>query len=108
MAAQHDLEIYQGSDFSVQFQLKDALEQPLDLSTATITSQIRSYSGGLLASFLVANSVLGVSTLLLPRATTANLPAERHKYNVILRLNNVDEVIIEGSVVVRPRITITL
>jgi hypothetical protein len=108
MAAQHDLEIYQGSDFSVQFQLKDALDQPIDLSTATIASQIRSYSGALLASFSVANSISGVTALVLPRSITANLPAERHRYNVVFRANAIEEVIVEGAVVVRPRITVTL
>lgn len=108
MAAQYDLEIYQGSDFTIQFQLNDALGAPFDLSGATVASQIRSYSGVLLATFTVNNQALGLTTLSLTRAVTADLPAERHKYNVILRANNLDQPIIEGAVIVRPRITVTV
>ena len=106
MAAQYDLEIYQGSDFSIQFQLNDAAGQPLNLSSATVASQIRDFTGVLVATFSVVNQALGLTTLSLARSVTTDLPIGRHKYDVWLRLSGVDAPIIEGNVVVRPRITV--
>jgi hypothetical protein len=106
MAAQYDLDLYQGADFAIQFALKDALYEPLDLSAATVASQIKSLTGELLATFTIVNDLLGLTTLSLSRSQTANIPVGRHKYDVWLRLDNLDEVVIEGRVVVRPTITV--
>jgi hypothetical protein len=107
MAAQYDIDLYQGADFAIQFALKDALYEPLDLSAATVASQIRSLAGELLATFTtVSFSALGLVTLSLSRDQTSNTPVGRHKYDVLLRLNGIDEVIVEGRVVVRPVITV--
>jgi hypothetical protein len=106
MAAQYDLEIYQGSDFSIQFQFVDLLGQPLDLTQATVASQIRDYAGNLVASFTTTSSTAGSVIFTLPRNITLGMPTGRNKYNVVIRLDNSDEVVLEGSAVVREQITV--
>jgi hypothetical protein len=111
MPAQYNLEIYQGSDFSVQFQLKDVSEQPLDLSSATVASQIRTISGDLLGAFTISTAVSGTGVrdlvnLTLTRVTTGTFTVGRHKYDILLRIDGLDEPVITGDVVVRSKITV--
>ncbi|OBQ44553.1 MAG: hypothetical protein AN484_06605 [Aphanizomenon flos-aquae WA102] len=93
-----DNAIEQGSDFSFSLIYKDSDGNPINLTAATITSQIKdAWNESALASFTVTKNspaTDGFIGLFLPAATSAAIPPERYQYDIRIAIGgNVDHII---------------
>jgi hypothetical protein len=109
-----DRRIFCGADYSYGITLKDGAGAAIDLTNATMASQIRrtQASSEVLASFTVTitNAAQGKATLALSAASTATLPAtptdSYWKHDVLLtRADGVKIRILEGDVEVDAAVT---
>ena len=118
MAATFDLindnAIFAGANYSFGIVLKDGTGAALNLTGATVASQIRQTpaSTTVLASFVptITSATGGTLTLSLTAAVTATIPATYgqlyHRYDVLLtRSDGVKIRLIEGDVQVDPSTT---
>lgn len=93
-----DNAIEQGSDFSFSLIYKDSDGNPINLTSTTITAQIKNaWDEATLASFTVTKNspaTDGFIGLFLPAATSAAIPPERYKYDIrIVAGANVDHIL---------------
>jgi hypothetical protein len=88
--ASYDITILQGSDFSLSLTVQDAVGDPIDITGATILSQIRtSWDAPVIATFtsLITDGVNGKFNLYLSGATSQAIsPPINARYDVLLTL----------------------
>jgi len=88
--ASYDITILQGSDFSLSLTVQDAVGDPIDITGATILSQIRtSWDAPVIATFtpLITDGVNGEFNLYLSGATSqAIAPPINARYDVLITL----------------------
>jgi len=89
--------IEQGSDFAFSLIYKDNSGNPIDLTSATITGQIKQdWNTSALASFSIAKNnpatdgYVGIS---LPASNSASIPPGRYKYDILISLNGISHLI---------------
>ena len=104
-----NLVINAGATFTQDFFLEDAASNAaLNLSTATVESQMRKWSGSATATSFVT-SVVDASTgqlrLTLPASSTSSLKSGRYVYDVLLTNNGETTRVVEGMVLVREGVT---
>lgn len=104
-----NLVINAGATFTQDFFLEDAASNSaLDLSTATIESQMRKWAGSA-TSTTFTTSVVDASTgqlrLALPASSTSSLKSGRYVYDVLLTNNGETTRVVEGMVLVREGVT---
>lgn len=122
-AAKLDIEIEQGATFYRKLVFKDANDDEVDITGATLTGQIRKATGQetILASFTctVLNQVTnkGEAEIKLPPSTTASLPLRKqsdpvrenevYAYDIfILYQDGTKDRVIYGTAKVSPRVTV--
>jgi hypothetical protein len=107
-----ELFLEQGASFNTSIVLDDVAGESFNLATYTASSQMRKsyYSSNAAATFSVStgnNPALGVITISLNSANTANIYPGRYVYDVYLT-NNLSRVrVLEGIVNVTPQVTKT-
>lgn len=107
-----ELFLEQGSSFNTSITLDDVAGESFNLATYTASSQMRKsyYSSNAAATFSVStgnNPALGVITISLDSANTANIYPGRYVYDVYLT-NTLSRVrVLEGIVNVSPQVTKT-
>jgi hypothetical protein len=112
-AGYSDLFMEQGADFNTSIALDDVGGVSFNLVGYSAFSQMRKsyYSSNAAATFTVNtgdNPSLGVITLNLPAANTANIYAGRYVYDVyITNTNNSRTRVLEGIISVSPQVTKT-
>jgi hypothetical protein len=96
-----DNAIEQGSDFSFSLIYKDSDGNPINLTSATITAQIKNaWNEATLASFTVTKNspaTDGFIGLFLPAATSAGIPPERYQYDIRIAIGGNVNHIIKGT-----------
>jgi hypothetical protein len=108
MATKANIIIDQGSDFSNEILLTDDDGIPLDLSSYTVTSQIRKWYGSSNSVNFNANVINGAVVLTLNADSTSSLSAGRYLYDVLLiNPSNTITRVVEGIVTVNPSVTRT-
>ena len=111
-AGYSELFLEQGASFNTSITLDDVNGQAFNLASYTATSQMRKsyYSSNAAATFVVSTGVspeLGIITMTLDSANTANIYPGRYVYDVYVT-NNVSRVrVLEGIVNVTPQATKT-
>lgn len=111
-AGYSELFLEQGSSFNASIELDDVGGQSFNLFTYTASSQMRKsyYSSNAAAIFSVSTGndpSLGIITISLDSANTANIYPGRYVYDVYLT-NNVSRTrVLEGIVNVSPQVTKT-
>ena len=105
-----NLVINTGSTFTQTFNLEATnTNSPLDLTGYTGSAQMRKWAGSSSATdFTVTISdptTAGQIVLGLTAAQTAELPAGRQVYNVLITKDSVTETVVEGMVLVRQGVT---
>ena len=110
-AGYSELFMEQGSDFNASIELDDVSGAAFNLVTFTATSQMRKsyFSSNAAATFSVStgNPSLGVVTLSLSAANTANIAYGRYVYDVYVT-NNINRIrVLEGIINVSPQVTKT-
>jgi hypothetical protein len=108
MAAKVNLVIDQGSDFSVDLNIKDDYGDVLPLNDYTANSQIRKWYTSTTAAATFQTSInveAGIITLSLNNSQTSNLIAGRYVYDLEINLANTVTRIVEGIVTVTPEVT---
>lgn len=108
MATKLNLTIDQGSDFTLNFDLKDSAGNAFDLTGYTGRSQFRKYYTSNTSYTLgaVTGNTNGVVTLSLGAANSAAIPAGRYLYDVeIVSAGNTVTRILEGILTLTPEIT---
>lgn len=107
-----ELFLEQGSSFNASIVLDDVAGESFNLATYTASSQMRKsyYSSNAAATFSVSTGndpSLGVITISLNSANTANIYPGRYVYDVYLT-NNFSRIrVLEGIVNVTPQVTKT-
>ena len=107
-----ELFLEQGASFNTSIVLDDIAGESFNLATYTASSQMRKsyYSSNAAATFSVSTGndpTLGIITISLNSANTANIYPGRYVYDVYLT-NNVSRVrVLEGIVNVTPQVTKT-
>lgn len=108
-AAIHDFEINQGATFTIAFRFKDATDVPINLSAATIESQIRpsADSKTILAEFAVTKDpiVVGRVVLSLAAGKTSLLDFEKAAYDLLVTVGSDKTRYIQGTVTLSKQIT---
>jgi hypothetical protein len=111
-AGYSELFLEQGSTFNTSIELDDVAGAAFNLVNYSATSQMRKsyYSSNVAATFTVstgANAALGIITISLDSANTANIYPGRYVYDVYVN-NNVSRIrVLEGIVNVMPQVTKT-
>jgi hypothetical protein len=89
--------IEQGSDFSFSFIYKDVNGNPVNLTSATITGEIKKdWNTSSLASFTITkhnpatDGYVGIS---LAASSSESIPPDRYKYDIRISLNGVNHII---------------
>jgi hypothetical protein len=86
----YDITILQGADYSLELTVEDAIGDPIDITGATILSQIRtSWDAPIIASFstLITSGVNGQFNLYLSGANSQAInPPINAKYDVLITL----------------------
>jgi hypothetical protein len=110
-AAYNDIYLEQGVTFNTQITLDDNYGNAMNLSGFSVSSQAkRSYfSGTVYLNFTssIYDASNGIIQLTANSATTANVPAGKLVYDVVLKdtsSNNVTRVV-EGQIIVSPGVT---
>lgn len=112
-AGYSDLFMEQGADFNTSIALDDVGGASFNLIGYTASSQMRKsyYSSNAAATFTVSTGndpSLGVITISLPAANTANIYAGRYVYDVYITNANSSRIrVLEGIVSVSPQVTKT-
>lgn len=108
-AATHDIEINQGATFTIAFRFKDSADVPINLSAATIESQIRpsAESKIILAEFSVTKDpvVVGRVVLSLAADKTALMDFEKAVYDVLITTGSDKTRYIQGTVTLSKQVT---
>jgi len=111
MPGYSDQYLEQGSTFNTQITLDDVYNQPMNLSGFSVSSEARKsyYSANATIVFdsTVYDAANGIIQLSLDAATSANVPAGRLVYDVVLTQANTGLVtrVLEGLVYVSPSVT---
>lgn len=110
MAISAYLDIDQGSDFTVEFELENDNSTPMNLLGYQVFSQFRkSYSSVSGYSFIATipnPATAGKIKLSLPGTTSSTIKPGRYLYDVeILSSNNVKTRVVEGILTINPEIT---
>ena len=105
-----NLVITSGSTFNQTFQLEaTSTNSPLDLTGYGISSQMRKWAGSSSATDFTATiaspPTAGVIEIGLTAAQTAELPAGRQVYNILITKGSITETVVEGMVLVREGVT---
>jgi len=100
--ASYDITILQGSDFALDLTVQDAVGDPIDITGATILSQIRtSWDAPVIATFtsLITDGVNGKFNIYLRGATSQAInPPVNAKYDVLVTLvDNTRIRVLEGN-----------
>ena len=105
-----ELFLEQGADFNMSITLDDVGGGVFNLVNYTASSQMRKsyYSSNATATFSVstgANAALGIITMTLDSANTANINAGRYVYDVSISNDSSRIRVLEGIVNVSPQVT---
>lgn len=102
-----NLSLLQNSDFLASFNILDSNNNPINLSSLTIESQMRhQYGTNTAYTFTCTGFANGYLTIQLP-ASNAIMNASSYVYDVMLRDNSGTLVrLIEGTVKVTPSVTV--
>lgn len=106
-----ELFLEQGADFNMSITLDDVGGDAFNLVNYSASSQMRKsyYSSNATATFSVstggANAALGVITMTLDSANTANITAGRYVYDVSISNGSNRIRVLEGIVNVSPQVT---
>lgn len=106
MARKQNLQIDQGAEFEMKFDLHDELGDPLDVTDFTARAVMKQwYDYGNTYSFATTLTT-GLLTLTLDNANTTAIPAGRYVYNaeIISTLDGSVMRVVEGNVDVSPDI----
>ena len=109
-AAYADQFLEQGSSFNSQMTLTDAYGNPYNLSGFTVSSQAKKsyFSSNVWINFTttISNPATGLITLSLTPQVSANVPAGKYVYDVIMNdgSGNISRVL-EGQIFVSPGVT---
>lgn len=112
-AGYSELFLEQGASFNTSITLDDVAGDAFNLYSYTATSQMRKsyYSSNAAATFSVStgnNPALGVITMSLDSANTANIYPGRYVYDVYVSTANSRVRVLEGIVNVTPQATKTI
>ena len=106
MAAKINLVMDQGSTFSAEITVLDENDDPIDFSSYTANSQMRkSYTSSNAYTFSITGSNAGLVSMSMNAATTNTVPSGRYVYDVEVTTGSVKSRLIEGIIVVNPRVT---
>ena len=105
-----NLVINTGSTFTQTFNLEATnTNSALDLTGYTASSQMRKWAGSSKATTFTATlaspPTAGVIEIGLTAAQTAELPAGRQVYNILITKGSITETVVEGMVLVREGVT---
>ena len=107
-AGKYDIEVDQGSDFSLQLTIQES-GSAKDLSGFSLRGQMRPTkdSSTLTATFTtsITDVTGGVCTISLPYTTTENITVGQYFYDIELFTGSTVQRIIEGLVTVSPEVT---
>ena len=95
-----DLIMYRNTDFLHQFDFID-----LNISTYTFVSKIRDKNNNLINEFTISKPTNFVVQLFLDATETQDLSLETYYYDITQTVNNINEVIIRGTITVENTIT---
>lgn len=108
-AGYQDQFLEKGATFTSEITLDDAYGNPFNLTGFTVASQARKsyYSSNATIVFdaTISDANNGVITLSANSAATANVPAGKLVYDVIITTGNTVTRVLEGQVFVSPRVT---
>lgn len=109
-AGYSELFLEQGADFNASIALDDVSGSAFNLVSYSAASQMRKsyYSSNAAATFSVstgANAALGIVTLSLNSANTANIAAGRYVYDVYVSNGSNRTRVLEGIISVTPQVT---
>jgi hypothetical protein len=108
-AGYQDQYLEQGTTFTSEITLDDAYGNPFDLNGFTVASQARRtyYSSNTTIVFdaTITDANSGIITISANAATTANVPAGKLVYDVIITTGNTVTRVLEGQIFVSPRVT---
>jgi hypothetical protein len=109
MAGYAELTLEQGADFSTTITVKDATGTAQNLTSYTVSSQLRkSYYSTTANSFTasVTSPLQGIITVSMDSANTANLTPGRMLYDILITSpTNVKTRVVEGIAVIMPSVT---
>lgn len=111
MAGYQDLFLNQGEDFTTQLTLDDNNGSPFNLTGFTVKSDAKKsyYSKNVVLSFdsTLYDANNGIIQLSANSAITANIPANKLVYDVIVIQNSTNLVtrVLEGQIIVSPGVT---
>jgi hypothetical protein len=110
-AGYQELFLEQGSNFNTSITLDQADGTPFQLVDCQVRANMKKsyYSSSTTAEFVITinDPTEGVIIMSLPYANTANIPAGRYVYDVIIKdPNNVVSRVLEGVVNVLPQVTV--
>ena len=105
-----NLVINTGSTFTQTFNLEATnTNAPLDLTGYSASSQMRKWAGSSSATTFTATiaspPTAGVIEIGVTAAQTAELPAGRQVYNILITKGSITETVVEGMVLVREGVT---
>lgn len=111
-AGYSELFLEQGASFNTSITLDDVSGEAFNLINFTATSQMRKsyYSSNAAATFSVSTGndpTLGVITMTLDAANTANIYPGRYVYDVYVTNNTARVRVLEGIINVTPQVTKT-
>jgi hypothetical protein len=95
-----DLIMYRNTDFLHQVDFID-----LNISTYTFVSKIRDKNNNLINEFTISKPTNFVVQLFLDATETQDLSLETYYYDITQTVNNINEVIIRGTITVENTIT---
>lgn len=103
--SRYDITIFQGSDYALELQLKDAVGDPIDITDAVVLSQIRtSWDAPIIATFdsLVTDGPNGKFNIYLSGVDSQAIsPPMQARYDILLTFqNNVRMRVLEGACLV--------
>lgn len=108
MAIKANILIEQGTDFSAIIDVTDNDNNPYDLTSYTVNSQMRkNYASSSATTFVAShNGVFGQINLTLPNSVTVDLEPGRYLYDVEMTSNGGGVTrVVEGVATVTPGIT---
>jgi hypothetical protein len=108
MAAEFNLYMDQGIDFSTEITISQDDGSPVDLTNATIRSQVRrSYTSTVSFPFTITkmDQVLGKIKLSMTAAQTAGMRDGRYVYDAEYQIGDITIRFLKGLVTVYPRVT---
>lgn len=106
MALKQNISIDQGSDFSIEFDVTDASDDPIDFSTHEISAQLRKhFESSNSTSFSCSGYSNGAILIALTSDQTVLLTPGRYMYDVIADNSGTKSRIVEGIATINPLIT---